>query len=178
MQNLFADFIRILSWLGEYILFNHIKYEPLWFKRSGDVERGVGVMCSFCGSWKLTFFSLKISKWVRLVPSLIGHTSGIRGLSWSKHRIFRPICNASLWHNAQCHPNRRIFFDFRGCQFVIGPYSRVCHDKGAIAVGDNFGKLFILGDHLHGPTNPIRIMRIVRNILEFFVYFEYMYNND
>ena len=61
---------------------------------SGEVQGGakvlnkrVGVMRSFCGSWKPAFSSFRISGRVRLVPILTGHTGRIGGRPWSAKNL-------------------------------------------------------------------------------------------
>jgi hypothetical protein len=41
---------------------------------------------------------------------------------------------------------------FRCCEFVIVSNSKVCRDRGAVGVGDDFGSAFLLGDNMYGPT--------------------------
>ena len=59
--------------------------------------------------------------------------------------------------------------NFRCCEFVIVPNSKICQGGGALRVGDDFGSAFILGDCMHGPACLGGIIRDVSNILEFFV---------
>ena len=66
---------------------------------------------------------------------------------------------------------------FRCCEFVIILNSKVCWDKGALAIGDNFGSVFLLGDCMHGPTCLGGIMKNASNMPELLVHYELLYSN-
>ena len=109
------------------------------------------MMHSFCGSLKSAFSSLRISGRVRLVQSLTGHMGGIGGRSWSTKNLLTHLRREPLTQCSMSSGEKELL-DFRCCEFVIVPNSKVCQGRGAFAVKDNFGSAFLFGDHMHGPT--------------------------
>jgi hypothetical protein len=69
-------------------------------------------------------------------------------------------------------------FDFRCCEFVIVPNSKVCQGKGVFGIGDDFGSAFLLGDNMHGPTCIGGIVRNASNMPEFLFDFGFLNSSD
>jgi hypothetical protein len=71
-----ADHLVVLDCLEEGYEFGLAETSIPERSRGGAVvlNRRVGVMRSFCGSWNLAFSSFRISERVRLVPILTCHT--------------------------------------------------------------------------------------------------------
>jgi hypothetical protein len=61
--------------------------------------------------------------------------------------------------------------NFRGCEFVIVPNSKVCRGRGVFAIGDDFGSIFLLGDRMYIPTCLGGIIKNARNMTKFLVHF-------
>ena len=63
------------------------------------------------------------------------------------------------------------FLNFRCCEFVIVPNSKVCQGQDALAIGGDFGNTFLLGDHMHSPTCLGGIIRNASNMPKYLVHF-------
>ena len=68
--------------------------------------------------------------------------------------------------------------NFRYCEFVIIPNSKVCRGRDTLAIGDDFGSRFLLGDRMHSPTCLGGIKTNASNMPKFHVHFGFLYNGD
>ena len=66
---------------------------------------------------------------------------------------------------------------FRNLNYLV-PNSKVCHGRGALGVGDDFGSAFFLDENIHGPTSLGGIVRNANNMSDLLVDFGFMTNSD
>jgi hypothetical protein len=105
------------------------------------LKKRVGVMHSFCWSWKPAFLSFRISGQVRLVSILIGYTGGIEGCSWSTENLSTHLRRGLFTQRSMSCWQKKLL-RVRCCEFVIVPNSKVCQGRGALGVEDDFGSAF------------------------------------